>query len=293
MKKLLFIPILILFIFKVSGQNSEFNPKTLSKSELSNVMAFAKIYGYVRHFYPSTEVDQMKNWEKLIADNLPRIEQSAHTKELVTNLSRAFLPYAPLLSINGELRNVINSGKHIVYRKNIGWGNRGENATQVTLAVYSSDLISIPFDSVLPPNILPPSQSLSKKINDKITVSWPLSVFANDSFTLPHNYGFTIDTNQYNYKSANRQVRMGCIIEFWNVMQHFYPYMDELKINHDPILEKYLQLASEANSEEQFFSLLEWLGAEYKDGHAAFMPYYYVNWADFVPPIRAETIEGK
>lgn len=295
MKQLFLITSLqFLFGFYSSGQNIGFNDRLLTKKELSNIVSFTKVYGYVRHFYPSTEVEQMKNWEKLIVDNLPKVEQSSGIEDLQRNLSRAFLPYAPQLIINGKgnTNNDSTIKKYKVYRKNKGWGNRGENATRIQF-LYTSELIKFPSDSIFPKYILSPEERITKKLNDEIILSWPISVFANDSFTLPHDYYFSNDTAKYIYNSSDRYVRLGCIIELWNVMQHFYPYLDDLNINNEKILEKYLQLASVANNEEIFFEVLELFGAEYKDGHAAFMPYPYSKWADYVPPLRLELIEGK
>lgn len=284
----------LLFINYSNAQNIGFNEKSMTKREISNVAAFAKVYGYVRHFYPSSEVENMKNWEKFICENMAHIENSSNVEDLQLKLSKAFLPYAPLLRINGKgsPNNEDLQGKYIVYRKNKGWGNRGENATRIQF-LYTSNLVRIPSDSILPKDLLSPDKRLTKMVNDEITVSWPISVFSNDSFTIPHDYNFIADTSKYNYSSSDRYVRLGCIIEVWNVMQHFYPYMDDLKINNDQILDKYLQLASQAQNEQQFFGVLELLGAEYKDGHAAFMPYPSSKWADFVPPMRLEFIEGK
>ncbi|MEZ4804722.1 MAG: S41 family peptidase [Bacteroidia bacterium] len=295
MNKLVLISVfLIQNCIGLLSQNKSFHSKELTKHELSNIAAFAKLYGYVRHFYPSTEVEEMRNWEQLIAVNLPYIEQSQDVLDLKRNFIQIFSPYAPLLRINDTIDSVYKfpQKQYIVYRKNKGWGNRGENATRVNF-IYTSELIWVPIDSVLPDGILSPNQRLNKKVNNDISISWPMSVYADDSFTLPHNSAFKLDTSKYNFTVENRFVRMGCIIELWNVMQHFYPYMDVMKIQNDSLLEKYLQLASEAQNENDFFHILELFGAEYKDGHAAFMPYPYSSWEDYVPPIRLDWIENK
>ena len=295
LRKLLFLMFFqSLFGYESVCQDTSFNNRTLSQNELSNIATFTKVYGYVRHFYPSTEVDQMKNWEKLIVDNLPKFEKCTNVEDLSEHLFRVFIPYAPLMLINGigPTNYEISGGKYIVHRKNKGWGNRGENATR-TQFIYNSELVKVPIDSVLPNHVLNSEDRLTKKINDEIFLTWPLSIKANDSFTLPHDYMFVHDTASYRYKCSDRYVRMGCIIEIWNVMQHFYPYMDDLQIDNSSLLLKYLQLASEADNEKRFFEVLELFGAEYKDGHAAFMPYPYHKWADYVPPVRLSFIEEK
>ncbi|MEI6142034.1 MAG: S41 family peptidase [Mariniphaga sp.] len=70
-----------------------------TESKVENVATFAKIYGYVRWFYPSDEASQI-NWDKFVVYGARKVENARNQNELKQILREVFKPIAPALKID-------------------------------------------------------------------------------------------------------------------------------------------------------------------------------------------------
>lgn len=93
---------------------------------LSNLTAFARLYGVVRHFHPSDEVARA-NWERLAVDGVPRAEQARSSLELAERLRDIFAPVAPSLRVSSAQKNgppsagfVATKGPQVVTWQHLG-----------------------------------------------------------------------------------------------------------------------------------------------------------------------------
>lgn len=66
--------------------------------KIRNYKAFAKVYGYVRYFYPGDEAAKI-DWEAFAVHGMKTVESSKDDDELVQNLRDLFLPVAPLAEV--------------------------------------------------------------------------------------------------------------------------------------------------------------------------------------------------
>lgn len=69
------------------------------KREIENLATFAKLYGYVRYFYPGDEVASI-NWDKFALYAVPRITTAKDNTTLKNRLDSLFLPIAPGMRIS-------------------------------------------------------------------------------------------------------------------------------------------------------------------------------------------------
>jgi C-terminal processing protease CtpA/Prc len=72
--------------------------KKLSERELANLVAFSKLYGYIKYFYPSDESTKA-NWDNLAINGVKYVESAADDKELSQRLNAFFAPIAPLARV--------------------------------------------------------------------------------------------------------------------------------------------------------------------------------------------------
>ena len=87
--------LLILFPFcAFSGFCQDANVDT----EVKNLATFARLYGYVKYFYPGDEAAKL-DWTKFEMYAIPRVEKAKTPDELVAVLDSVFLPFAPGLQI--------------------------------------------------------------------------------------------------------------------------------------------------------------------------------------------------
>ena len=86
--------------FEVINQNPAINepPKPLNNQGLDNLIAFAKIFGYIRYYHPSSEGLEA-NWENLALAGVQLVENSDSPTQLADNLKKIFLPVAPSILI--------------------------------------------------------------------------------------------------------------------------------------------------------------------------------------------------
>lgn len=290
------IKVLLLFVNQIllvqyTFGSNKCSPNSVIKQPekaIHNISVFNKVYGYVRHFSPALAVDTFFGWEDLLLKNLPLVEAAKSDNELCQIITTCFAQLEPNLVVepfNTEKKPANTTSQECngfyVHRYNKGWGNRNENATKMKF-LYSSRI-----------ERCSSNLNLFKTTYENISITLPLTVCVNDSTYKLYNTTREFDpkSKKDKYSSSNKYVRLGIILEVWNVQEYFYPYMDELKIDNEAILKKYIKAVSTEMNEQQFFETLEYFGAEYKDGHAGFMPFApMAEWPDFVPPLKIELI---
>jgi hypothetical protein len=70
----------------------------LSPRGLENLMAFAKMYGYVRYFYPG-ELALTTDWDEFLLNGIDYIEKTSSDAKLIDNLKNLYTAIAPDLEI--------------------------------------------------------------------------------------------------------------------------------------------------------------------------------------------------
>lgn len=74
--------------------------------KVENIRSFAKVYGYVRWFYPGDEAANV-NWNKFAVSGINKVENAHDSKELKSILLNLFQPIAPGIQIE-DSSNVVN-----------------------------------------------------------------------------------------------------------------------------------------------------------------------------------------
>lgn len=282
---------LLLLLAPIYSYSSPKQAQSVSEKGLHNISVFNKVYGYVRHFSPTQAVDTFYGWEDLLLKYLPLVENAKNDIELCNIITRCFVQLEPNLVVkpfNKKNQSIKLSSTECnsfyVHRYSKGWGNRNENATNMKF-LYTSKIEKCSTDF-----------NLYKTTYENIFIAMPLTACVSDSTYKFYNTSSEFDpkAKKGKYSISNKYVRMGIIMEVWNVQEYFYPYMEEMKIDNEAIFKKYLKTVSGEMNEQHFFETLEYFGAEYKDGHAGFMPYApMAEWPDFVPPLKIQLIENK
>ena len=100
---------------------------------VTNLVSFAKTYGYVRYFYPSDEASAV-NWEQFLVYGSKTVEQAKNDEELTILLADLFEPLAPQIVFNfdGSTPQIsppkMNKADLIpVYWQHLGLGGKNSN----------------------------------------------------------------------------------------------------------------------------------------------------------------------
>jgi C-terminal processing protease CtpA/Prc len=291
MRNLLII-IAICIQFKSTLGNSAFfqaKDSNLSKRELTNVLTFAEIYGYIRYFHP-TEESKDVDWDKFVIYSLKKVYSCSNDIQLIDTLNLLYNKIAPQVLFFNK-KNLIQKNNQN-NRAFIYWHHWGIETN--CSKGYKSNLVSS--DSIVL------DQSLLKDTTIQIT-----STFSSISFILPIKTDLSKENNKHeasefinninNYtkndiQNNSKEFKMACSIITWNIFKHFGPYRELLKINWTEVLkENILKNASSRSNNEFLLNMREML-AKFNDGHIIFNSFEN-NDRGYYPAIELEKIEGK
>jgi C-terminal processing protease CtpA/Prc len=73
-------------------------PTLTPEQVISNLRAFAKLYGYVRYFHPSDEASRL-DWNGFLMYAIPKVKLAKTTEELKATLQTLFFPIAPTMRL--------------------------------------------------------------------------------------------------------------------------------------------------------------------------------------------------
>jgi hypothetical protein len=225
--------------FKTEG------PRALSPQGLTNIAAFAKLYGYVRHFHPTTAASL--EWDAFVINGVRTVE-GAQAARLPATLRKIFAGVAPTVQIGGEPAAAIKDEGSWVGVRHYGVGL---SANSPYRSMYKSE----PFPVAGP---LPP---YSVEIAPGLRVTVPLSLGPSQSVVSPE------PAAKVNGDPDDRATRLAAVIVAWNVFQHFYPYFDIVKTDWPAELPKALRAAATDGSRTEFTATLQRLVAALRDGH--------------------------
>ncbi|MEM6724781.1 MAG: S41 family peptidase [Bacteroidota bacterium] len=133
---------------------------------------------------------------------------------------------------------------------------------------------------------------VEKQIGTNIYCQIPLSVYYNDEGTYPQSTQLqtlqnTLDTFDI---EDNLAMRLGNVINTYNVFQHFYPYFDVVDVDWETALDKALLRSFKDKTKNEHSITLQKMTAPLKDGHIGV---YGGETGRYAPPINWQWIEDQ
>ena len=243
--------------------------QSLTARSRDNLVAFARLYGYVRWFHPS-EQSLSADWTAIAVEGARQVEAAASPERLVSALQQVFGPVAPTVrlfqtsgapSVTPPVATPDAATTGIAF-----WSHRGVRIGQNSF--YTSHRTVAPAGE-RPANAPDPSQPWRLELKGGVTALVPGSLY----LPLPADSAArarqpAIDTVLARYAATDRAARFGALIIAWNVAQHFYPYFDVFRIDWTGALQRALDRAAPDQSQIAFEAVLRRMMAELKDGHA-------------------------
>lgn len=137
---------------------------------------------------------------------------------------------------------------------------------------------------------------IEKEISKGIYFQMPLVLYSNDEGTYPKSDSVSLEKLKNNLKETPKEandlsVRLGNVINTYNVFQHFYPYFDVVDVDWSQELQKALSRSFSDASAKDHLITLEKLTSPLKDGHINVSYNQNSDWS--TPPITWEWIEDK
>lgn len=236
--------------------------RPLTGRGLENLTAFARLYGYVRHFHPSDEAARA-DWDALAINGARAVEDAATSNDLASKLEELFRPVAPTLRVflaSAEAPRLhLGSGARSISWKHHGFGNGSATG------IYRSERVT----GDAPGGALP--APLLAELGGGVRALVPMALFVDERGTLPHVAQSLPEARTIRYDAEDRATRIAGIIIAWNILEHFYPYFDVVTTDWPKALKAGLRSAA-VGSAKDYLVTLRLLMAALKDGHAGVTP---------------------
>ena len=258
-------------------------PRPLASRALANLVAFARIYGYVRYFHPSDEAASA-SWDAIAIDGVAAVEDARDPAELAQRLSSFFGPVAPTVEVfvtNARSRPAMGAAAREKGRL-IRWEHHGLGLeSRLKRSPYVSVRAVEPgfFGRVVArlrgessPDPRKPGHPFSADLPGGVSCHVPLALAVRDGTTLPRATGSlprAVRSKPAGFLASvdDRATRLAGVIVAWNALQHFYPYFDVIKVDWYAMLARSLSAAATDEGSLAFQRTLRRLVAALEDGH--------------------------
>jgi len=230
---------LTLFIFSISfaSYNQTINKfdeasQKLTIQESNNIMAFAKLYGYIKYFCPN-KLTKHIDWEKYAIYGCRFVSDATSEVDLIARLQLLTYPLASDICIYNK-NDIIDSTDIIIskpFRKYAFYKHKGcgigLSYLYRKLSGYKSVIIKKRYTKS---HIKADENLLNKKVyalSSNIYLAMPLAHQWNPNTLNYHHLKNNIDSivvNNYGFKNINkRSHRLASLIILWNQVEHFFP----------------------------------------------------------------------
>ncbi|MFD3270545.1 S41 family peptidase [Paenibacillus dendritiformis] len=253
-----------------------------ANQELMNVRAFAKLYGYVRFFHPSDENETI-DWNRFAIYGVSKVRAAKTKNELTKTLQELFYPIAPTMNLTKQDKATRLSpptqAKNLTAWLHIGVGLN--NPVYKSLRLQSDDPSKLTFiigELKLTDRVLQAGETVTKQISPDVYAHIPLVLYRDDKGTIGATAKSTHALKQLQQQLASidvtkaslddKNVRIANIVITWNVLQHFYPYFDVVKVDWEQALTKTLEQSLKDSTEDQFFQTMRQMLEKTQDGHS-------------------------
>ena len=257
----------------------------ISQNTTENLAVFAKAYGYVKYFHPSTENKDI-DWNKFSAYGANQILECKNQKELVQTLNELFGPIGPTILFSNSDKNfkdwhleLVNKEEYnVTYWQHLGvardmlYGNhpralyKSVLVNQSKMVDDSTTIVGEPIFEEFPKI----EECIKEELGDSVFISIPLSLYIRDDQTYPVSNEIIelVDKiESFEIDSTSLALRIGNVINIYNVIQHFYPYFEEVEVNWAEELKVALQQCFMDETVEDHEITLQKYTASIKDGH--------------------------
>ena len=247
----------------------------LSGRALENLVAFTRLFGYVRYFHPSDAVEAT-DWDSFGIHNIETVEGARDPLTLAAKLQSLFTPYAPTVQVfvTGQIPPPLpaaldassgvplSAGRHLLVTHwvHIFFGSSGRTPQPPSQRV-SAEVQG----GTIPAGYQDPRHPYLANLRGGVSASVPLTLFEDDNGTLPHAETPPPIPAPI---GADHATWLADIAIIWNAIQHFYTYFDAENIHWGQALRDALSSAAAAPNEPAFYNTLRRLIARLDDGHA-------------------------
>lgn len=270
--------------------------RPLTKRKLENVVAFTRLLGYIRHFYPSDEAFGA-NWNAIAIDGMRVIENADEPSALAKQLEAIFTPVAPDLRVFAtrspiDVASAFSPPSNYRDLKIISYRHFGFGQAKPDSPYHTERVVQNVSEVAAKDDAIKLQRFFHSDLGGGVSCVFPLALFSDKTGTLPHG-SYKRDRDHellVTYTANDRATRLADVALTWNIFQHFFPYFDLVKIDWNRELRNSLTAATTDVSDLAFLATMQMMIAKLHDGHGGV--YTPRDPAQYMLPVLFDTIEG-
>jgi C-terminal processing protease CtpA/Prc len=277
-------------------------PRPLTERGRANLIAFTRLLGYVRYFHPSDQVAAL-NWDRFAIEAVDLIEGAASADQLAAGLTDLFAPLAPTVQVFPagkapplpEALTRAPADARLVAWRHVGVAGNWMRAFQ-SARVTDRKLPGAPELALSPEPLGKPGEPFAADLGGGVACRVPLVLFATAEGTLPRPTRKPIlrgRPDSFPPTGDDRTTRLADVAIAWNVLQHFYPFFDEVKVDWPAVLRDSLTRAATDPDAAAFQDTLRRLAARLDDGHGVLRGGSGTSPLDGALPLAWDWFEGR
>ena len=274
------------------------NTKSSDSIQLHNLYVFARMYGYIRFFHPST-LSLKADWDYVLYSGIRAVKSATTDSDLVESLKHIFLPIAPAMCFYTDTPDSVtlinetikkNDGQRYRYWLHRGYGWNSYSPLQKALLVpYRSSLHRVSSKGYINSGRQRAKDNVFRINIDGVNLYMPIAVAIKHA--KPDKTCDYFKHHEISNSIADPDIRISDIIMCWNILRHFYPYWDAIHTDWNNVLKTALTKSSSDTTASQFLETFKKLGKPTDDGHGNYSIRKTRGFSETA--IDAEWVEGK
>jgi hypothetical protein len=262
----------------MAGALSVTTPAAAPDAEIDNLIAFARLYGVVRWFYPSDAAASL-DWDRFAVIGASRARSAPDPRALAAALEALVRPLGPGIEIGSTLAPAPPVGPADATL--VAWRYYGAAVnpadTKNAYAAGRTNRLPAPAagDDRLTADWPAPQRAerIEIDLGRGVRARVPLALSDADARAGDPDAGRRLESGLAGALPAAtvRDTSVADVVVAWNVYRHFYPYWRDLgadpAVDWDADLRRHLQAAAAATTAAQQREVLERLVAGVHDGH--------------------------
>ena len=230
-----------------------------------NIFIFTKTYGYFRYFYPNSEIQKIQ-WDKFIYFGLNKIKDCKTKQSLIDSLIVIYKPFFNEFEIaernfTQDYNSAYATGLSdtLMFWQYLGLQSSGKSYLPFKNQIVKYAKGKIISNSVF--NEIPKVQYYNHELSPGLNIRFPVVISSNKvgktNISLPFRKQFEVVNNYNTDTISNITKRLADLVEFWNIIQHFYPYHQESGLDWDNKLTQFITEAqkSTTSNEDYIFKI--------------------------------------
>jgi len=231
------------------------------QKQVTQLVAFGKTYGYIRYFYPGNL--EKTDWEKICQKGVSTINDPANLSDLAGKLNTYFHQLAPFVTFDATARNTAadlttEHRDQLLFREYLGL-NTGDKYSD-----FKNYLRTVTVNA----GQRYPLKLLSAQIAPAVFINMPLVQWSSQVPAAKNEYSVQLPAEDSLTNMRNRWITKAIIT--WNIIQHFYPYRDDIR-DWEQVLPQSISSLLTAGNNSVCRETYEQMIAKLSDGHARYM----------------------